>query len=188
MSPGPGLSEPGNQSHPKKDVATMTALSLWLRASLRPRLWGSTSCKYPSADGELGWTEEVRAVRSTPTTLQSPQQTQPRWWTSFWTSRPAGRQKGLGWSLGVLLRERALRGHSVKSWQCGGSGRPWAVLFHQVRESGHMMALEKRIPDSAKEFHFGRHAYTKKLLVYLKFKFGLMSHIAIFIFAKSNPN
>lgn len=59
LSQGPGLLEPVNPEPPKGGHGHNVSPRLWLCTPLRSRLWGSTSCNYPSGDGKLGQLEEV---------------------------------------------------------------------------------------------------------------------------------
>lgn len=70
LSQGPGLSEPVNPEPPKGGHGRND--SLWLCTPLRSRLWGSTSCNYPSGGGKLGQLEEVWAARSALAILSVP--------------------------------------------------------------------------------------------------------------------
>lgn len=70
LSQGPGLSEPVSPEPPKGGHGRNG--SLWLCTPLRSRLWGSTSCNYPSEGGNLGQLEEVWAARSALAVLSVP--------------------------------------------------------------------------------------------------------------------
>lgn len=72
LSQGPGLSEPVNPEPPEGGHDHNVSPSLWLCTPLRFRLWGSTSCNYPSGGGKLGQLEEVWAIRSALAVLSVP--------------------------------------------------------------------------------------------------------------------